>query len=106
MLHGPIPKSSQNACIRGSSSRTTNATWAILPILKMGPSATGRLACHGQRGCTFGQTRQHTLAEFQDVDADDLLSVVRLARLQSGQDRPVPLGDLLERQVGGPQSAD
>src|SRR5579863_4144913 len=34
MLHGPMPKSFQNAAVLASRSRTTKATCATLPILK------------------------------------------------------------------------
>src|SRR3982074_3097008 len=99
MRHGPMPKSSQKARIRASRSRTTNATWAILPILKVGERASGtgcRAFSSSQRGGVVDDARQDPLAQVENMAADDTLGGVGLARLEGGQNRPVPLGNLLQ----------
>src|SRR5579859_3989675 len=51
MLHGPMPKSFQNAATFASRSRTTNATCATLPILKVDSGMDG---LQPESGVEFG----------------------------------------------------
>src|SRR6266700_2731799 len=53
-----------------------------------------------------GQAGQDALAELEDVAANDGFGLVRCARLERGQDRPVTLGDLFQRQIDRTQTTD